>query len=357
MKAVISPDPQRGPGHARILLEGCPTVSSNAFTLRRGSDMKYLSASGWQESEYPLAPDAVDSADGAVCLYVGPAVVDQLDTLSAYQLGVDGRRFGLEIQQLIYSREHESGGAMPDLPPASPVSAPAPEPEPAPPAAPEPEPLAAPEPEPLAAPEPEPAPGPQALPVQEIPPRPKSRLPFVLALLLLLLIAAGGAAWYFLIHQRPDAPVPPVPAQAESVPEKPAKSAQPANPAPTALETARKHLRGAADPAASLALAKPLRTPEASPEDSDAAFLLLEDAAQKGNAEAMWLVGQFYDPVASLPRGSIPVDMSLARQWYEKAKAAGITQADTALKALRAHVEAEAGKGNMEAKMLLQNWK
>ena len=116
-------------------------------------------------------------------------------------------------------------------------------------------------------------------------------------------------------------------------------------------------LPGAADPAASLALAKPLRTPEASPEDSDAAFLLLEDAAQKGNAEAMWLVGQFYDPAAGLPRGSIPADMSLARQWYEKAKAAGVTQAEAALKALRAHVEAAAAKGDMEAKMLLQSWK
>lgn len=353
MKAVISPDPQRGPGHACIQLEGCPAVTGTAFTLRRGSDMKYLAASGWQESEYPLAPDAVDNAGGCARLYVGPAVVDQLDALSAYQIGVDGQRFGLEIQQLVYSREHESGGAMPGMPPVSPVSAPAPEPEPAP--APEPEPLPEPEPEPV--PQPAPDPGPQALPVQDIPPKPKSRLLPVLLLLLLLLVVAGAAAWYFLVHQRPDAPFPPVPAQAESVPEKPADGAPPATAAPTALETARKHLRGAADPAASVALAKPLRRPEASPEDSDAAFLLLEDAAQKGNAEAMWLVGQFYDPAASLPRGSIPVDMDLARQWYEKAKAAGIAQADAALKALRAHVEAEAGKGNTEARMLLQRWK
>lgn len=347
MKAVISPDPQRGPGHACILLEGCPAVNGTAFTLRRGSDMKYLAASGWQESEYPLAPDAVDSANGCARLRVGPAVVDQLDALSAYQIGVDGQRFGLEIQQLVYSREHENGGAMPGMPPSPPVSAPAPEPEPAPAPAPEPDPLPAPEP----APQPAPETDPQPLPVQEIPPEPKSRLLPVLLLLLLLLAVAGAAAWYFLVHQRPAAPVPPVPAQTESAP------APRAAPAPTALETARKHLRGAADPAGSLALAKPLRTPEASPEDSDAAFLLLEDAAQKGNAEAMWLVGQFYDPTAGLPRGSIPVDMSLARQWYEKAKTAGVAQADASLKTLRAHVEAEAGKGDMEARMLLQSWK
>lgn len=350
MRAIITSDPQRGPGHACILLEGCPAVANASFTLQRGSDMKFLAASGWQESEYPLAPDSVDSAGGCVRLHVGPAVVDQLDPLSAYQIGMDGRRIGLKIEQLVYSREHENGGAMPDMPAASPVSAPLPEPEPAP----APEPLPEPEPEPVPAPAPEPAP--QAPSVQEIPPRSPNRLLPVL-LLLLLLVVAGAAAWYFLVHQRPDAPVPPVPAQAESVPEKPAAGAQPAAPAPTALEEARAHLRGAADPAASLALAKPLRTPEASPEESDAAFLLLEDAAQKGNAEAMWLVGQFYDPAAVLPRGSIPVDMSLAYQWYEKAKAAGVAQADAALKALRAHVEAEAGKGDMEARMLLQRWK
>lgn len=348
MRAIITPDPQRGAGHACILLEDCPALTSSALTLRRGSDMKFLAASGWQESECPLTPDATDNVNGCARLFVGPAVVDQLDPLSAYQLGVDGRRFGVEIQQLVCSREHDGGGAMPGMPPAPPVSAPAPEPEPEP--LPEPEPQAAPLPDPL----PDPAPGPQELPLQDIPPRPKSRLLPILLLLLLLLAAAGAAAWYFLIHQRPDAPVPPVPAQAESAPAAPAPQAAPA---PTALETARKHLRGAADPAASLALAKPLRTPEAGPEESDAAFLLLEDAAQKGNAEAMWLVGQFYDPVASLPRGSIPVDMALARQWYEKARASGVSQADAALKALRGHVEALAAKGDMEAKMLLQSWK
>ena len=39
-------------------------------------------------------------------------------------------------------------------------------------------------------------------------------------------------------------------------------------------------------------MAKPLRKAEATPEESDAAFLLLEDAAQKGNAEAMGYVLQ-----------------------------------------------------------------
>ena len=81
------------------------------------------------------------------------------------------------------------------------------------------------------------------------------------------------------------------------------------------LQQAREHLRGTADPATSLELARPLRTPQAGNDESDAAFLLLEDAAQKGNAEAMFLVGQFYDPQSDLPRGSIPADMSQAKHW------------------------------------------
>ena len=111
------------------------------------------------------------------------------------------------------------------------------------------------------------------------------------------------------------------------------------------------------DPATSLELARPLRTPKAGNDESDAAFLLLEDAAQKGNAEAMFLVGQFYDPQSKLPRGSIPADMSQAKHWYDNARSKGYAEADKALAALRRHVEGEAAKGNAEASLLLREWK
>ena len=131
------------------------------------------------------------------------------------------------------------------------------------------------------------------------------------------------------------------------------------NPAQAAMaeKTNREHLRGTADPATSLELARPLRTPQAGNDESDAAFLLLEDAAQKGNAEAMFLVGQFYDPQSKLPRGSIPADMSQAKHWYDNARSKGYAEADKALAALRRHVEGEAAKGNAEASLLLREWK
>lgn len=345
MRAIIIPDPQRGEDHACILLEGCSAVNNPAFTLCRSSDMKFLAPGGWQESESPLQPDACDSVDGSVRLHIGPAVVSQLDKLVSYRLTVDGTAAILDVSGLSYSRQQGYGGAMPDSPPVQPISAPAPQPAPQP--EPEPAPQPEPEPTPVVMPEPQSV-GPDELILQESAPKRKSRVP--LLLLLLLLLAAGGvAAWYFLVYTPPAPPVP----QASGAP----TDAGAAKPAQSALEIARQHLRGGADPATSLSLGKPMRTPEASPQEADAAFLLLEDAAQKKNAEAMWLVGQYYDPTCTLPRGSIPTDMALARQWYEKAKAAGISQAGEALKSLRAHVEAEAAKGNLEAKMLLQNWK
>lgn len=352
MRAIIIPDPQRGAGYARILLEGCSALNSPAFTLCRAGDMKFLGVGGWQESECSLSPDACESAEGGLQLHIGPAVVSQLDKLTNYRLTVDGKPMILDVSGLAYSRQEGYGGAMPDRPSVQPVSAPAPQAPPAPDPEPEPQPAPTPEPAPAPEPEPAPAPGPEQLAMQEAPERGKRRvLPLVL-LLCLLLAAGGAAAWYFL-KGGDAAPVPPVPTTADGAPTDKKADA----PAQSALGMARQHLRGGADPAGSLSLAKPLRTPEATPEEADAAFLLLEDAAQKNQAEAMWLVGQYYDPTCALPRGSIPTDMALARQWYEKAKAAGIAQADAALKTLRAHVEAEAAKGNMEAKMLLQNWK
>ena len=49
-------------------------------------------------------------------------------------------------------------------------------------------------------------------------------------------------------------------------------------------------------------MAKPMRTMEADANTSDGAFLLIEDAAQKGNAEAMFLLAHIGNvPVLGLP--------------------------------------------------------
>lgn len=71
----------------------------------------------------------------------------------------------------------------------------------------------------------------------------------------------------------------------------------------------------------------------------------------------MFLVGRFYDPASELPRGSIPPDLSQARNWYESARDKGHAESAQALSALRAYAEQKARQGDEEARLLLQNWK
>ena len=98
-------------------------------------------------------------------------------------------------------------------------------------------------------------------------------------------------------------------------------------------------------------------SPGASEESADAAFLLVEQAAQNGdNAEAMFMLGQFYDPSATIPRGTIQPDLAQAHEWYKKAGGQGQGEAAAALGRLKQTVEAKAGAGDREAQSLLRNW-
>ena len=100
-----------------------------------------------------------------------------------------------------------------------------------------------------------------------------------------------------------------------------------------------------------------MRSAGASEESSDAAFLLIEQAAQNGdNAEAMYLLAQFYDPSATLPRGTIQPDLVQAHDWYKNARDKGYGDADAALARLKEAVEQKAGTGDREARALLQRW-
>ncbi|WP_165064263.1 sel1 repeat family protein [Desulfovibrio sp. ZJ200] len=345
MRATLTADPMRGPGYGLIEVQGAGHMPNPVFVIYR-SDGKSLSGGGWQESESTLRPDAWENKDGILRLAVGPAVVNEMDNLESYRLSLPGPGLcPLVVQNLVYS--HMGGGQgigarapRPDPAPVQPQASPGPGPEPEPEPSPAPEPVETP---------PAPMEEPLQLPSQSS--AKKQGRTGLLAGLLLLLLLAAGALWWF-VWRAPDAtPLPPVPPQTSE------GAARNTPSGPSALALAREQLRGEARPEVSLALAKPLRKADASAEEGDAAFLLLEDAAQKGNAEAMLLVGQFYDPVSALPRGSIPVDISQARRWYDMALAKGQAEARAALDKLRAHVRAAADKGDVEARSLLQTWK
>ncbi len=350
MRATLTCDPAKGPGFGIIDISGAAAAGEPSFVLHRASDGLSLSPNGWQEAEAALRPDAWDADGGSLRLAVGPAVVDNLDALDTYRLTLRGGSTGvcaLTMQDIAYSSLNGGQGIVTTRPAPPPPPSPAPEPP-----APEPEP-------PLdMAPPAADAPLEMAPSAPEPQPRPRGKGPLLSGVLLLLLLC-GAAAWWFLLRPA-EAPVAQVPAEAptrnatvQPQASRTAPSSPAARPVPPPLTVAREHLKSGGDAAQSLKLAQGMTTPEA----ADAAFLLVEDAAQKGNVEAMFRLATFYDPVDTRPKGSIVVDPIQARLWYMKARDNGSAGAEAALTALRAWVETAAAKGDATAKAALTNWK
>jgi hypothetical protein len=120
------------------------------------------------------------------------------------------------------------------------------------------------------------------------------------------------------------------------------------------LERARNALREGISPDEAVVLAKSL--PEG-PERADAAFLLLEYAADKENAEAASVVARYYDPTDDSPSGTIRKNPEMAYDWYQKALTGGQQDVRKNMARLRLWVETQAGQGSNEARQLLENWR
>lgn len=416
MRAIIATPEGGDPSTALIEVFDAPPVEGQPnFTLQ--SSQGYLSPDGWQESDTPLVPEAWDNDNGFLRLVVGAPIVDQLDPLETYHFGLNDQVCALEIGELVLphmsdrnrdshpapvaeetleeeEREEEEKEAPEEkaappteaeqqieepTPPENTSSEDTPEEEPeyTPEASPVPESPQAPVERLSMTPDTKPEKKPAALLEMEPAAPRKSRLP--LFLLLVLLIASGALTYRYIAPAgeesataplpelpKPDNPATPAPVPPAEKPQDKAPAPAPATPpareeasasGTQALSEARDLLRRSAPPEETLAAGKALHTPDADARQCDAAFLLLEDAAQKGNAEAMFLVGRFYDPVSDLPRGSIPPDLAQARSWYESARDKGHAESAQALSALRAFVEQTARQGDEEARLLLQNWK
>ena len=179
----------------------------------------------------------------------------------------------------------------------------------------------------------------------------------ITAISLVAVIWAGY--WLFKDHGKetlPPAPSLPLPKMA-NLPRKKPEIKPPPKPtyAPDApvLEQARQALREGIAPAEALAMATAL--PE-KPERADAAFLLLEYAAESGNAEAAMAVGEYYDPSLDLPSGSIRKNPAHAFEWYQIALAGGHSEARNRLTNLHRWVVASAENGSADAQALLETW-
>ena len=348
MKAVYENDTVRGAGYGLFRLEDSGAVAGGAqYGLIRSGDYKSLHPGGWEDTEYRLTPDVAKVEGSAVCLSVGPDVVNRLDALTTYRFlfypatGAPQKAV-LELGSIVYA---PTAGAANVAGAVRQETAPAPEPVPVPlqEAAPEP---------PL-----DMTPPPVAVSAAIIPPPVRREIPHWLVALVVVALLAGVG---FFVKEKffsPDEQVIETPAVPETPPAPPADPPAPEpqtqtgeSPRPTALsplDQARGFLRGNGSGDEAFSLGNTL------PEDAegrDAAFLLMEYAAEKGQGDAMLSLAGFYDPSRDIKRGSIVPDAEQAWTWYGKAEQAGKGEGKERRAALKAWLEAEASKGSTEAR-------
>ncbi|MGD9238768.1 MAG: hypothetical protein PVG69_02015 [Desulfobacterales bacterium] len=135
--------------------------------------------------------------------------------------------------------------------------------------------------------------------------------------------------------------------------EAPKPAPPPYSPDAPLLEQVREKMRKGIDPEDAVALAKSL--PQ-KPERADAAFILLEYAAEGGHAEAALIVARYFDPTSTDDSGTIIKDPAAAYEWYQAALSRGQPEAQNHLSDLRQWVRKEAAKGSREAREVLTNW-
>jgi hypothetical protein len=177
------------------------------------------------------------------------------------------------------------------------------------------------------------------------------------------LVIGGGLAGYFLLKRhsvavsKTDGYEKPALKRMKNLPPKEEMISLPPPPkyepdAPL-LEQVRRALRDGISPEQAFDMAQSL--PE-NPERADAAFLLLEYAAESGHAHAALQVAGYYDPTNSNPSGTIHKNPETAHEWYQEALTAGHLEVQDNIDKLEAWVSQKAEQGSTEARDLLKAW-
>jgi TPR repeat protein len=180
----------------------------------------------------------------------------------------------------------------------------------------------------------------------------------ITGVIVLIVVAGGYFAWRVsrqAVPTKETAEPTKLPRMANLPPKKEAPKPVPPPYSPDAplLEQVREVMRKGIDPEDAVVLAKSL--PQ-KPERADAAFILLEYAAEAAHAEAALIVARYFDPTSTDDSGTIIKDPAAAYEWYQVALSGGQSEAQNHLSDLRQWVQKEAEQGSREAREVLTNW-
>jgi hypothetical protein len=362
-------------GFGYFIIRPWKDVSNNVkltFTLMRASDQKYLGIKGWQESQAEMnAPDIFVEQD-SLYIALGPHIVDQLDMQENYRvtLADHGLKAGSmtlsHIRGIKYSSRRGSGHIQrptaeyaesehtSNLPGGgkteratqgggAPFSAAPPSSSPQTEAC---------------------APGKQVTPaatdedagnagrqsgLSDTADKKQSHRKALLSGVFCLLLISAGGAFFVMKENTGTSQLTPE----TSVPKQPETSAPKQREASTPKRRAAEHLAGNPSPESSVRLGRELY---GEPDGADAAFILFDDAASKGNVDAMLETGDFYSPAVTREHGTIKKDPFMAFEHYSNAAKAAAPDAAERLSRLKQWADEEARRGSSSAKALLEQF-
>lgn len=336
----IRVEPASRAGHALIHVPAAAAASKRpGFAIRRDEDWgeDKLGPNGWQTSDAELSPDRAEAVGADLVLHVGWAVCRHLES-GMYTLSLPaGGIAGAAMQWPHIQPEHAgSRDVFSPAPPLAPDAGTAPTQPPAPPPPLEPQ---------IAG---------------------KSRMPLLIGVLLVLAAAAAGlAVWQpwktptpAATPATPEATPPAVAPPAVAPPIVPPPAVTPpeaAVPTPTpALGDMSVPDVLAKAPNAAAITAEGQRRLDGNRHDDG--LLLLEAAADRGDAAAAAALGRLYDPVGFQPGGPIPkADPRQAARYYRDAARAG-ADVTAARDALHQRLERDTQGGNLGAGLTLKDF-
>ncbi len=401
MTITVTPDPAYQAGHALIRVGGAAAASGNpGFRVQRDAEWSddKLGPDGWQSSDALLQPVSAEAAGGDLLLHVGWEVCRFLEA-GVYAVSVPGA--GIEPTGTYWPDIAPLHGgvvaqpAPPPPPPAAPAAAIVPAPAPITPPLPDADETIIRAVPPVAPPLPRPVPpqGPPPSPLQGAPQGPMvpgppppvpgvfergGLIPVLVGFALLLLVIAGSLlagrsarreemadATPIPEPVQPTPPAPPPPQPPPNPPTPPTRTPPPPTPPtppptppppPGPVDLSRLSVPDVLARAPNTAAVVEEGRRRLRGTQRDDGLLLLEAAADRGDAAALAALARLYDPVLFTTDGPIPrPDARQSAKYYRDAGRAGGSVSEPR-DALRRMLRAQAEAGDVNADLILKDF-